>query len=198
MTEAERWRADSGDTTHKVDYPLTENSVVIDVGGHTGDWAEEIHRHYGASLWIYEPVTAFYQACWRRFANHPRIVVINTGLWDKDVDSTPLFVDGTSSSLFVSAAQKVNVRLADIAELPILQGPVDLISLNCEGAEYTILERLLDTGLISLIEHIQVQFHDILPDAALRRSNIRLRLEQTHTERYCYPFVWEAWSRKHA
>jgi hypothetical protein len=43
-----------------------------------------------------------------------------------------------------------------------------------------------------------VQFHEFVDDAARQRSELRRQLEHTHEESWCYEFVWENWSRKHA
>ena len=36
--QVERWFADDGDNTLRLNYPLDENSVVFDVGAYKGAW----------------------------------------------------------------------------------------------------------------------------------------------------------------
>ena len=37
-------------------YPLTKDSVVLDVGGYKGTFAAEIVRRYGCHVYVFEPV----------------------------------------------------------------------------------------------------------------------------------------------
>ena len=69
----------------------------------------------------------------------------------------------------------------------------DLLKLNIEGGEFSVLEALLDRDLVKKIGNIQVQFHGCIPDAAARRDKIRERLAATHHLTYDAPFVWENW-----
>jgi hypothetical protein len=52
---------------------------------------------------------------------------------------------------------------------------------------------MLDTGITAKCRDIQVQFHDFVPDAEIRRDEIRRALSATHHLTYDYPFVWENW-----
>lgn len=36
----QRWRKENGDYTHRVNYDLNEDSIVFDVGGYKGEWAQ--------------------------------------------------------------------------------------------------------------------------------------------------------------
>ena len=70
------------------------------------------------------------------------------------------------------------------------------MKLNIEGGEFPLLEAMLSSGLISLVRHLQVQFHRFVPDADRRRDAIRTALARTHAQNWCYPYVWESWSRR--
>ena len=70
------------------------------------------------------------------------------------------------------------------------------MKINIEGAEYDLLEHLIDTGLISNIHNIQVQFHDFVSNAEQRMIMLQKELEKTHGLTYQYPFVWENWRVK--
>ena len=41
---ATKWVEDKGDETLRLDYSLTEDSIVFDLGGYRGDFAEAIHK----------------------------------------------------------------------------------------------------------------------------------------------------------
>jgi len=73
---------------------------------------------------------------------------------------------------------------------------IDLISINAEGGEYDMLRRMIDTGLVARCKNIQVQFHNFHPDAEHLRNELRAGLAKTHSESFCYKWVWESWARK--
>ena len=80
LIEVERWFKDKGDDTLRLDYPLTSDSVVFDVGGYQGDFAADIHEKYGCTVYIFEPVLEFYQSCVERFKGNNKIICFNYGL----------------------------------------------------------------------------------------------------------------------
>ena len=114
-------------------------------------------------------------------------------------------LQGPGSSFFPENyfAKKRNVemtgaQLRDAAEMfeELELDHIDLLELNIEGSEYEVLPRLVETGWISRIDTILVQFHEWLPRAHRRRRSIQRVLRETHTQLWDYPWVWEAWRRK--
>jgi hypothetical protein len=73
---------------------------------------------------------------------------------------------------------------------------VDLLKINIEGGEFELIPAIIDSGLISRVRFIQVQFHSFAPNAYELREQIRKNLKKTHQEMWCYQFVWESWKRK--
>ena len=69
------------------------------------------------------------------------------------------------------------------------------MKINIEGGEYELLDRLLDTGLINIIDNLQVQFHDHVDGAIGRMQRIQSRLGTKFNLTYQVPFVWENWHR---
>lgn len=71
------------------------------------------------------------------------------------------------------------------------------MAINAEGEEYPLLDRLIESGYISKIENLLVQFHDIYQkDAEERMNRIQRELLKTHRPVFQYKFVWERWKRK--
>ena len=64
----------------RLDYPLTKDSIVFDLGDYKGDFAYEIHKRYGCYVYVYEPVKKFYLECVERFKENSKIKCINYGL----------------------------------------------------------------------------------------------------------------------
>ena len=68
--------------------------------------------------------------------------------------------------------------------------------MNIEGSEYRLLREIIDSGYINNIEFLQVQFHNFVEDAKLKRKHLRSKLKKTHSNIFNYPFIWEAWKLK--
>jgi FkbM family methyltransferase len=198
-----------------VAYPLHSRSVVFDIGGYKGGWTASLlercdivcptcELRVDPIVHIFEPVKAFYNECVLRFKDYPRVYVHNYGLtnWTRTSD---IVVDEAASCLHGPCPWRSdepkpteNVLLRDIDEVVNELGvdKIELMSMNIEGEEYALLHRILTTSLIGRTKTIQVQFHDFLPDAKLRREKVRTMLANTHCENFCYPFVWESWTQK--
>lgn len=81
-------------------------------------------------------------------------------------------------------------------------GKIDLLHVNCEGCEYELLLRLVETDMLRHISVLQVSFHnygakgigDLLPKYCL----IRESLVKSHNNHSVLPFGWERWVLKHA
>ena len=73
---------------------------------------------------------------------------------------------------------------------------VDLLQINIEGDEYSLLEDMIKTGFINKFSTIQIQFHLGIPNDIERRENIQKGLIQHgYKQKYNYDFVWEAWTK---
>ena len=99
------------------------------------------------------------------------------------------------SSIFRKSFKTQEIQIVDIAEWFAKENikSVQLMKINIEGGEYELLERLIDTGLIKIIDNVQVQFHNISKDSTDKMERIQERLKHTHNATYQYKFVWENW-----
>jgi hypothetical protein len=70
---------------------------------------------------------------------------------------------------------------------------VDLMKVNIEGAEFDLLDHMLEKGCMPMIGNLQVQFHRFVPNAPSRRRTLRSSLKLTHELTYEFYFVWENW-----
>lgn len=210
MTQQEwvaKWWTDGAEQTLRVDYPLAKDAIVFDVGAYDGTWTADLFARQSFSgetptVFLFEPLPNMCDVIRSRFAGNRKIHVVAAALCCQS--GTFRMSDyGHESSMHATPgipqnAPQVHVKGLDIAAF-ISEGlflNIDLLSLNVEGHEYEVLDRLLETGLIDRIQNLQIQFHDFFPEAARRRDAIRGRLALTHAEQYCYPFVWESWRRK--
>lgn len=192
------WIKANGDTTLRLNYNLNENSIVFDLGGYKGEFAELIYDKYQAKIYVFEPILEFYNTIKNKFSNTSKILPFQYGLAGKDGEMQ-ISMSDNSSSVFLKTDNSETIQLKSIVEFITSNQiqKVDLIKINIEGGEYEVLEALLENNLIGIFENIQVQFHDFLFDNAKERMHaIQEKLKATHQITYQYEFVWENWKLK--
>ena len=191
------WFRDKGDSTHRQSYDLNESSVVFDLGGYEGQWASDIFSRYCCTVHIFEPVEAYAKNIQKRFERNKRMVVHPFGLGSADTEIR-IGLGNDGSSAFKQTAQTALGKIVDAKEFYERGGfaEIHLMKINIEGGEYELMEHLLDTGLTTNIQNIQVQFHDFVPNAEARMKSIQNRLSMTHDLTYQYEFVWENWEHR--
>jgi FkbM family methyltransferase len=199
LLEAARWFKDKGDETLRLDYSLTHESLVFDLGGYHGDFAAAVYERYGCNVYIFEPVPAFYQICVDRFQGNTKIICLNYGL--SSVDGWLDIGLAENASSFSSphatgAVQRVQIRsvVECVRELGINR--IDLMKINIEGGEFDVIPAIINSGDIKKVQNLQVQFHDFVDGAVKKRAVIRAQLEKTHFEMWNYEFIWENWTLK--
>ena len=192
-----RWFAIDGDNTRRLTYSLSSESIVFDLGGYKGDFAHEISKAYGCFVYLYEPVEKFHSFAVERFAAQPKVYCMKYGLSDEAGEFK--ITDDDNSSSVVTAGQddtletvQIKAFSTEVDDLNIQS--IDLLKINVEGSEFSILPHLVESGCIKKVKNIQVQFHHFVPDAYRRRREIQKMLSMTHDLEWCYPFVWESWS----
>lgn len=195
--EVKRWYKDGGDEEFRYKYNLSSSSIVFDAGGYEGEWSKKIYEKYHCNILVFEPVKKYAQDIKRKFSKNHKVTVLNSGLGGRK-RKEKISIEDVSSSIFKPGNKKEEIEILDIRRVFKDHGikRIGLLKINVEGGEYEILERLLDTGLINLVESIQVQFHNFVPDAQKRMEKIQRRLSKTHRPTYQYWFVWENWTLK--
>ncbi len=195
----ERWDADGGDERFRFDYDLQPDSLVLDFGGYEGQWASDLYARQRCRICVFEPIPAYADSITRRFARNPDITVYPFALGAGD-RTAYLSVAGASSSAHKNKGAETRVEFRDVRgwfdEAQIQK--VALAKINIEGGEYELLERMLDTDLVTRIDAIQVQFHYFVDNADERMARIQERLAATHTPTWQYRYIWENWQRKDA
>jgi len=168
----------------RYDYLLTKDSVVFDVGGFDGTWAYNIHSKYGCKIYVFEPVKEFYDNIKDKFNDQSNVSVFNFGLGTEN-KTLSIGVIGMSTSVLNKGENKVVIidTLDVIAEFK----KINLLKMNIEGAEYDLLDYIIEHGLQTKLENIQIQFHSNVEDYENRRNKIREELSKTHHLTYDFP-----------
>ena len=165
-TELQRWQLDRGDETLRVEYKLTPESVVFNVGGYQGKWTSDIFSRYLCQIHVFEPIIQNYTELQSRFKSNRNIHLYN-----------------------FSQAQIVKFITSQKYK------KIDLLQIYVEGMEYELLEPLIATKQIVNIKNILVHFNLSIPNSRKRRVLTQKMLRKTHKLTFDYPFVWENWER---
>lgn len=196
-----QWVAIKGDTTLRVNYPeLHDNSIVFDLGGYQGDWAAAIFSKYCSNVFIVEPIKSYADAIRSRFEKNEKVKVFNLALGASNGEFD-ISINNESSSIIPErdfGGHKQRVKIQSFAEFIKERNieHIDLLKINIEGAEYDLLDHLIDIDYLNKIKNLQVQFHDFVPQALQRKEAIIKALKSTHTKTYGVDWVWENWKLK--
>lgn len=191
------WGEDKGDDILCVDYPLTSDSIVLEIGGYVGVWASKIISRYDPHMFIFEPISEYHSCLLKKFSSNPKVQIKKFGISTQNT-MVDIYKNNDGSSLHAKVGTKEYVQLRNIEDILLEVGHeiIDLVQINIEGEEYPLLEYMIDRGLISKFRFIQVQFHTLGDDFEERRLSIQSKLSLTHQLRYNYPFIWESWQAK--
>ena len=195
-TDVNNWFADKAERK-RYEYDLNDKSVVIDLGGYHGEFAKRISATYGCRVCVFEPIAKFFDLCVATNKGNPKIHVYQAGISGNTQGSVEISIEEDASSIYRTDKCKKTETIQLMPVTAIFESGVDRIDLfkiNVEGAEYDILDKLIETGYIKNVDNIQVQFHNFVPNAEERRLKIQTELAKTHHLTYHYPFVWENWA----
>lgn len=202
--DVDRWFGDNGDHNLRLDYPLNEDSVVLDLGGYHGDFANNIYSKFRCNVYIFEPYVPFYNMISERFKGNEKIKVFDYGI-SNETSNVEFFYSNDGSSL-VNAKKYTDEDNKDVNTVKVKSftdvytelklDTIDLLKINVEGAEYEILENIFENGYTEKVKNFQIQFHPEPPGAEEALERIREEFSKTHKQDWNYQWVWENWSLK--
>jgi FkbM family methyltransferase len=185
---------------HEAD--IDSNSIVLDAGAYTGEWAQEIMGRYRPTIHAFEPDPRNYKQLENKTQANARLIPYNFGLGDKS-ETVRMALEHLGSSIFSDTSGKkgvpwAEVEIRDIADVwkSLALDRVELMKINIEGAEFPLLERMIETDLLKKVDCFLIQFHEWHPGAYARRRKIRKEMSKTHRLVWDYHFVWEKWLLK--
>ncbi len=196
----DKWFADGGDEKFRYSYNLQPQSIVVDLGGYEGLWAQEIFNRFQCQIMIFEPVKKYAENIQKRFHGNNNIKVFQCGLAGSNGKHLISLCEDASSLYDTSETSETSeeIEVIDVADWLSRESinTIDLMKINIEGGEYDLLERLMEIEYIKYIYDIQIQFHEISSDSVTRMERIQKHLSKTHELTYQYRFVMENWKRK--
>lgn len=186
-----------------------ESKLIVEVGGNTGeDLAEYSKRFPNAMINSYEPIPQLFNLLQQKFNGSSNVQLHNFGA--SDSDSNPEFVfsegdraghEGESSSGVDPNAKgtHVNVTLRDVdTVLDELHKVPDVVTVNCEGCEYSVLKRMADKGWFEKVPFVQLSWHvvDGVKDRVKVRCEIETQLRKFYKPVWFGDYGWQAWAKK--
>lgn len=138
-----------------------------------------------------------------KFGSNPRVKIFPIGV---DAKNSVMRLDdnGMASSAFTDG--KIEAEVRDIVDVLFdvmaseEKWEIDLLHINCEGCELSILERLIeynDRFLLKRLKNIEVQFHFQETyqkmESKSRYCRIQEILSETHKIKYHFHYIWELW-----
>jgi len=161
----------------KLELEVEPGSVMIDCGANVGD-VTSLFARSGATVYAFEPNPICYSILAKRFRAMPTVHCFNNGVMDQRCVlrlSTPAphghwdALEMTVASSFTPsafsednhAAQEVEVECIDLDEfIRSLNRRVRLLKLDIEGSELKVLNRLMDSRTMDLIDQVVVETHE--------------------------------------
>jgi FkbM family methyltransferase len=180
--------------------------VVVEIGGYTGQLLQKLVPITGAKTYVVlEPVPSFHDKLVKNIDALNLNSVVKTynfgvGKTYKEM-SVDIQGDGTSIFKVLTSQQTESISIVNVVDFFVQIGAgcntVDLLTINCEGCEFDVLETLLSTTLIEKFDNIQFQPHYAATTGNYTCRYCRLRqfLARTHMIKYEYPHIWESWKR---
>ncbi|HYG14359.1 MAG TPA: FkbM family methyltransferase [Bacteroidia bacterium] len=194
-----KWYADPKNAYYRTDFDLNPDSIAFDLGGFEGQWASDIYARFNCPVYVFEPVPKYAQNIKDRFKINQKIKVFPFGLSDKSF-KTAIAIQGEGSSTLNKRDSSETIEIELVRFIDFIKEHnitfINVMKINIEGAEYDLLDDIINNGYIKNINHLIIQFHDFFPDAKQRMAAIRFKLKQTHDNTFYHEFVWEGWKLK--
>jgi len=181
-----RWRADR--EFEKAIAKLQPGHIAIDCGANVGIFTRKMAAT-GATVYAFEPDPHAFDILKQNFSAMPHVKLFNEAVGEKngrvslyrsiDFDTNPT-KETTSSSLFRSKRNinkdcSFTVDQIDLcAFIETIDSNISILKMDIEGAEVSVIEKMLKTGIIFKINIIFVETHENqIPSLVERTSAIR-------------------------
>lgn len=185
---------------------LNNNSFVIEAGGYIGNDVQVFNDRYKPGTYmVLEPVPKFFDMLVERFKDSPNVIVYNYGIDDSDGEFYVSDTSNDAATMFKNkniAGGKVS-KIMNVTKFMILNHvavrtrDVDLLTMNCEGCEFSVLDLLLSTDYIRHFKNIQFQSHklDGICYPVKRFCWYQELLTKTHKLTFQFKYIWENWTQ---
>jgi FkbM family methyltransferase len=153
---------------------LGETDIAIDCGAHVG-LITEFFSQSNARVYAFEPNPYAFQVLQEKFRQHANVMCLQQGVLDCNA-TLRLYLHelaeqdqvrwAVSSSLLdfkgnIRKDSYVDVEVIDLCEFILsLKARIKVLKMDVEGVEGRILQKLIDTDVIRLVDHVFVETHE--------------------------------------
>jgi FkbM family methyltransferase len=146
------------------DFPISNDDVIIDVGAHIGLFALFASQFCkNGKIFCYEPIKENYKILIENIEmNQIQNIFPNNLAVTKETSRVKIFLndDQSGHSMFIQNKNFVEVDSKSLSDIFIDNGikECDFLKLDCEGAEYEIVESL-SADLFTKINKTAIEYH---------------------------------------
>lgn len=189
------WYELNGENTYYINWPLTPESIVLDIGAYEGGTTLRFATRYKCKIYAFEPSPRAYQVAKERLKDLSTVTLLPYGLGVRD-GTFPLGDSDRDGASFRKLIEKpiVQAEMREICKALITLGilDVDLAIINIEGSEYELMALIVKCKLVSYIKRFMIQWHFYTPEYQEQQLRIQTQLAQTHRMLWNLG-AWEAW-----
>ncbi|MFS0555269.1 FkbM family methyltransferase [Brevibacillus sp. 179-C9.3 HS] len=181
------------ENTEEVFASISYGDIAIDCGANMGIISQKM-ADKGALVFAFEPNPFVFEELLKRVGSYPNVVCINKAVWHKndklrlhlhDLYHTDPAGSAYASSLLtnhpVTDIQKyVEVEVIDLTQfIQMLNRPIKLIKIDIEGAEFELLEKIVEHNLHLQIDKIVVENHEwLIADLKAKADHFRRVMQE--------------------
>lgn len=151
---------------------ILAGDICLDCGCNAGAVAD-VFLAKGAMTYAFEPHPYLFEELASKYRGEDRIRLLNVAVWDRNTrmdlfvqrvrGSSAVNLEGTTifgDRIDAKVDAKCSVEVIDLIEfVQALDRRVKILKIDIEGAEFEIIEKLLDTGIYRKIDYIFCETH---------------------------------------
>lgn len=156
--------------------------TFIDCGSHLGESIEnfrktDLYRNYNWIIYSFEPHPILFDQLYDKFKNDNEITLSNKAIWIKNNEiinfyqrHTKFYNNGSSSlmqnkktgGLDINNPLKVSsINFTKWLLSNLNKNSYNILKIDIEGAEYAVLNDMLNSNIFKYINHLFIEFHNI-------------------------------------
>ena len=137
---------------------INKNSIILDIGANIGNVTDFLYTKFEPNIYSYEPNISCYNFMKKRFEGINKIRIFNFAVSDFDGKSHLYFhvnAKGINDTRYIEGAtlrpqkdnidrkKKLEIECIDIKKIIRKFDKIDLIKIDIEGSEYTIMPEII-------------------------------------------------------
>jgi len=178
-------------------YKMRTGHICIDCGAHAGI-ITDIYRHQDAEVYSFEPNLDLFTILERKYQTDNKVHLYNQAVWDKNTtmelhhypeENSNFFNDTQEATLIETLYEKSNSQANQVEVIDLVFFIKDnfiaknmriyFLKLNIQGAEFEILEKIIQEEIYTHIDYIMCETHErFFEDGQEKIDKIKKQLEE--------------------